>query len=279
MAFGDKTILITGSTDGLGRRVAERLARTGACILVHGRDQDRAEQVLATIRRAGGTARFHAADLSSLSEVRGLAEAIKRDHHSLDILVNNAGIGVGKRRDERQVSQDGHELRFAVNYLSGFLLTRLLLPALTTHPAGKIVNVSSAGQEKIDFADVMLVRGYDGRRAYCQSKLAQVMFTFDLAQELAASGVTANCLHPATYMDTTMVRSDCIQPMNSVDEGANAVLQLINSPEMNGKTGLYFDGTRPSRANGQAYDAAARARLRALSLQLVGLPAPTHETF
>jgi NAD(P)-dependent dehydrogenase (short-subunit alcohol dehydrogenase family) len=279
MATGDKKVLITGSTDGLGRRVAERLAGTGTYILVHGRDQDRADQVLATIRRAGGAARFYAADLSSLSEVHGLAEAIKRDHHSLDILVNNAGIGVGRHRDERQVSQDGHELRFAVNYLSCFLLTQLLLPVLKARPGGKIVNVSSVGQEKIDFADVMLTRGYDGRRAYCQSKLAQIMFTFDLAQEFETAGVTANCLHPATYMDTTMVRLDGIQPMNSVDEGANAVLQLVGSPELNGKTGLYFDGMRPSRANGQAYDATARARLRALSFQLAGLPAPTHETF
>jgi NAD(P)-dependent dehydrogenase (short-subunit alcohol dehydrogenase family) len=279
MAVGDKTVLITGSTDGLGRRVAERLAGPGRCILVHGRDRDRSEQVLAIIRRAGGAACFYAADLSSLSEVRSLAEAIKRDHQSLDILVNNAGIGVGGRRDERQISQDGHELRFAVNYLSCFLLTRLLLPILKARPGGKIINVSSVGQEKIDFANVMLTRGYDGRRAYCQSKLAQVMFTFDLAEELEVSGVTANCLHPATYMDTTMVRSDGIQPMNSVDEGANAVLQLIDSPKLNGKTGLYFDGMRPWRANGQAYDATARARLWALSFQLVGLPAPPNETF
>jgi NAD(P)-dependent dehydrogenase (short-subunit alcohol dehydrogenase family) len=277
MATGEKIVLITGSTDGLGRRVAERLAGSGTCILVHGRDQDRAEQVLATIRHAGGAACFYAADLSSLSEVHRLAEAIKRDHRSLEILVNNAGIGVGRHRDERQVSQDGHELRFTVNYLSCFLLTRLLLPILKARPGGKIINVSSVGQEKIDFADVMLTRGYDGRRAYCQSKLAQVMFTFDLAQELEASGVTANCLHPATYMNTTMVRLDGVQPMNSVDEGANAVLQLINSPELNGKTGLYFDGMRPSRANRQAYDVAARARLRALSLQLVGLPVPAHQ--
>ncbi|GLS22262.1 3-oxoacyl-ACP reductase [Labrys miyagiensis] len=254
--------------------MAERLASRGTHILVHGRDRDRAEQVSAVIRRAGGAASHYVTDLSSLSEVHGLAETIKRDHASLDILINNAGIGVGRHRGERQMSQDGYELRFAVNYLSGFLLTRLLLPIMTRRPGSKIINVSSAGQERIDFGDVMLTHGYDGRRAYCQSKLAQIMFTFDLAQELHASGVTANCLHPATYMDTAMVRSDGIRPMTSVDEGATAVLQLIDNIESSGKSGVYFDGMRPSRANGQAYDVTARARLRALSFQLVSPSAP-----
>jgi NAD(P)-dependent dehydrogenase (short-subunit alcohol dehydrogenase family) len=276
MELKEKTVLITGSTDGVGRRVAERLGRSGATLLVHGRDQARAEILLSEIRRLGGAGTFYPADFSSLVEVRAFAASVQRDHGHLDILINNAGIGVGG--SIRQVSRDGHELRFAVNYLSGFLLTRLLLPLLKTSRAARIVNVASVGQQPIDFADVMLTRGYSGRRAYCQSKLAQIMFTFDLARELDGSGVTANSLHPATYMDTAMVRGDGISPMSTVDEGADAILQLATSAEMEGRTGHYFDGLRPSRANAQAYDAAARERLRMISLELVGLPMPGRNT-
>jgi NAD(P)-dependent dehydrogenase (short-subunit alcohol dehydrogenase family) len=277
MATGRRTIFITGSTDGVGRRVAERLGEAGATVLVHGRSKDRAEDVVGSIQRAGGAAYAYLADLSSLTEVRRLAETVRRDHSRLDVLVNNAGIGTGPHGNRRDVSQDGHELRFAVNHLAGFLLTRLLLPLLTAQRGSRIVNVSSVGQRRIDFADVMLTRGYDGVRAYCQSKLAQIMFTFDLAQELEDSGVTANCLHPATYMDTTMVRLSGARPMSSVDEGADAILQLVDSPDLSGKTGRYYDGMHASRANDQAYDANARARLRALSFQLVGLADPMGE--
>jgi NAD(P)-dependent dehydrogenase (short-subunit alcohol dehydrogenase family) len=269
MADG-KTVLITGSTDGVGRCVAGLLAKSGANVLVHGRDRDRGESLVAEISRQDGQARFYQADLSSLAEVRHLAQAIQRDQARLDVLINNAGIGTGGR-GQRQTSADGHELRFAVNYLSVFLLTRLLLPLLKASAPGRIVNVSSVGQQIIDFDDVMLTRGYSGVRAYCQSKLAEVMLTFDLAEELKNSNVTATCLHPATYMDTTMVRMDGISPMSSVEDGAAPILHLAISPETDGKTGLYFDRFRASRAHPQAYDIAARARLRALSFELTGL--------
>lgn len=272
MAGETKTILITGSTDGVGRRVAERLAKPGNTILVHGRNHDRGESLVGAIHDLGGTARFYTADFSSLDDVRRLAEEVRRDHARLDVLINNAGIGVAGANPGRSESSDGFELRFAVNYLAGFLLTRLLLPILTVNPAARIVNVASVGQQAIDFSDVMLTRGYSGRRAYCQSKLAQILFTFDLAEELNRSGVTVNALHPATYMDTSMVRADGISPSSSVDEGAAAILNLAVSPALEGQTGLYFDGLRPSRAQPQAYDAAARARLRALSFELAGLP-------
>jgi len=273
MTVAGKTALITGSTDGVGRLVAVRLAAAGAAVLVHGRDRPRAEQVLREIREAGGSAHFYPADLSSLAEVRALAEAVERDHPRLDILVSNAGIGTAGQSSKRQTSQDGHELRFAVNYLAGFLLTRLLLPLLTASSPARIVMVASAGQQEIDFADVMLTRGYGGVRAYCQSKLAQIMFAADLAQELAGTGVTATSLHPASYMDTTMVRAAGVAPMSTVAQGADAILNLAASPEMAGRTGIYFDGLRPARPHAQAADVAARARLRALSLDLVGLPA------
>jgi NAD(P)-dependent dehydrogenase (short-subunit alcohol dehydrogenase family) len=135
--------------------------------------------------------------------------------------------------------------------------------------------VASAGQQPIDFTDVMLTRDYSGVRAYCQSKLAQIMFTFDLADELKHTGVTVNALHPATYMDTTMVRRAGITPWSSVEEGAEAILNLATSPALEGRSGLYFNGLREARADGQAYDAKARQRLQDISLELTSLSTAT----
>jgi NAD(P)-dependent dehydrogenase (short-subunit alcohol dehydrogenase family) len=264
-----KTALVTGSTDGVGRVVAERLGKMGARVLVHGRDRARGEGVVADIKAAGGSAEFLAADLAALAEVRRLAQAVRGTTDRLDILINNAGIGSAGAA--RQTSADGHELRFAVNYFAGFLLTYLLLPLVKQSAPARIVNVASAGQQAIDFADVMLTRGYSGSRAYCQSKLAQIMFTIDLAAELEASGVTVNALHPATYMNTTMVRRAGVTPISTVEEGAEAILNLAAGPALAGRSGLYFNGLLEARADRQAYDADARARLRALSLELTGL--------
>jgi len=274
MDLTNKTVLVTGSTDGVGKLVAQQLAQAGAHVLLHGRDREKGRRVLEEIRAATGSDRleFHLADLSSLLEVRGLAEMVAARHTALHLLVNNAGIGFGPRDAmRREVSRDGHELRFAVNYLSGFLLTHLLLPALRRGAPARIVNVSSAGQYPIDFDDVMLTEGYEGTRAYRQSKLAQVMFTIDLAEQLKNAGITVTCLHPATFMNTNMVIESGYAPMSRVEEGADAVLALAASPELEGKTGLYFDGKRAARANAQAYDAAARRRLWDLSLRLTGL--------
>jgi NAD(P)-dependent dehydrogenase (short-subunit alcohol dehydrogenase family) len=156
--------------------------------------------------------------------VRRLADIVRQDCDRLDILINNAGIGSGGSAGKRETSQDGHELRFAVNYLAGFLLTRVLLPLVILGRPARIVNVSSLDQHSIDFDDVMLTRGYSGSRAYAQSKLAQIMFTFDLARELNPETVTVNCLHPATYMATTMVRQSGVTPISTVEEGAEAIL-------------------------------------------------------
>jgi len=266
-----KTALITGSTDGVGRVVAKRLADGGWRVLVHGRDRGRGEALVAQIKAAGGTAEFLQADLSSIAEVRRLADAVQKTTQRLDLLINNAGLGSGVSRTTRRTSADGYELLFAVNYLAGFLLTHRLLPLLKKSAPARIVNVSSLGQQAIDFDDVMLTHGYSGSRAYCQSKLAQILFTIDLARELSGSGVTVNALHPATYMNTTMVREGGITPISTVEQGGEAILHLVRGDDVAGKSGLFFNGMLEAQANPQAYDEIARKRLRKLSLELTGL--------
>ena len=272
MDLNGKTAMITGSTDGVGRVVAQQLAAAGARVLLHGRDKARGAQTVAAIERAGGSATFLAADLASLEEVRRLADAVLAATNRLDILINNAGIGTAGA--SRQTSTDGHELRFAVNYLAGFLLTHRLLPLLRDSAPARIVNVASAGQQAIDFDDVMLTRGYSGARAYCQSKLAQIMFTIDLAEQLAGSGIIVNALHPATYMNTTMVRRAGVTPMSTVEEGADAIYHLAAAPDVEAHSGHYFNGLREARAAAQAYDAEARRQLRNLSTALTGVGGP-----
>jgi NAD(P)-dependent dehydrogenase (short-subunit alcohol dehydrogenase family) len=264
----EATVLVTGATDGLGRRVARELAGMGDVVLLHGRNPERLEATLEELRKETGSEKLgtYLADLSSLGEVRGLAEQVLSEHDRLDVLINNAGVIVR----EREESRDGHELTFAVNYLSHFLLTGLLLPLLRNSAPSRIVNVASAGQSPIGFDDPMLERGYDAMGAYTRSKLAQVMFTFELAGRLSGTGVAVNALHPASLMDTKMVRGTFGYTMSTVEEGAEAVVRLAASPELEGVTGRYFDGTREARANRQAYDLQARRRLWALSEELCG---------
>lgn len=273
----EKIILITGATDGLGRRVAQDLAATGATLLLHGRDQGKGEGVLAEIRKATGNERLHYsnADLSSLAQVRQLAETLCAGQARLDVLINNAGVGAGPRPQQRETSADGFELRLAVNYLAPFLLTCRLLPLLrrAAEEGGeaRIVNVASVAQQSIDFADPQLTKNYDGMRAYSQSKLALVMFSFDLAAQLAGSGVRVNALHPASLMDTKMVREWFGTPRSSVEEGARALERLALADALAGVTGAYFEGQHQARAADQAYDVQARERLRDLSEHWVGI--------
>ena len=257
------TILITGSTDGLGHALAGALAGRGDEVLVHGRDPGKVADAAQDVRAAGA----YVADLSSLEQVLRLAEEVRRDRDTLDVLVNNAGIIVPERRE----NADGFELGFAVNYLAGFLLTAELLEPLRGSAPGRVVNVASIGQEPIDFDDVMLTRRYDGRRAYAQSKLALVMFTLDLAAALQDTRVTVNAVHPATFMNTKMVSEAGFGPQSTVEEGADAILHLATSPDLEGVSGRFFDGMRESRALEAAYDPAGRRKLRQLTLELVGL--------
>ncbi|HEX6994521.1 MAG TPA: SDR family oxidoreductase [Gammaproteobacteria bacterium] len=265
-----KIALVTGSTDGLGRAVARRLGALGATVLVHGRNVERGADAVREVEAAGGTASFYRADFASLDEVRALADTLLDRYERLDLVINNAGIWTDGS-DERRTSADGHELVFAVNYLAGYLLTHRLLPLIVRSAPARIVNVSSLAQQPIDFDDVMLERGFSAGRAYAQSKLAQVMFTIDLARELDGTGVTVNSLHPATLMDTTMVEKAGATPRSSVDEGAEAVMHLATSPALEGRSGLFFNGLREARAHAQAYDEDARAKLRALSDELTGV--------
>jgi NAD(P)-dependent dehydrogenase (short-subunit alcohol dehydrogenase family) len=263
------TVLVTGSTDGLGRALALELAAGGATVLLHGRDPVKGERTLHEIREATGSDRlaFYLADFSSLSEVRGLAERVLAEHDRLDVLVNNAGIGRGD--GSREVSEDGYELRLAVMYLAPFLLAQLLEPLLVQSAPARIVNVASAGQAPIDFDDLMLERGYSGIQAYCQSKLALVMLTLDQAEALRDRGVTANCLHPGTFMPTKMVLEAGIRPVDSLESGVEATMRLVAAPELADVSGKYFDRTREARALDQAYDREARRRLGDIAARLV----------
>lgn len=264
-----KAALVTGSSDGLGKEVARQLGALGASVIVHGRNQERGEEVVRLIQAAGGDAVFYRADLASLAGVEAFAEEILQRHDRLDILVNNAAAVSGA---ERQTSADGYELAFAVNYLAHFLLTYRLLPLLEASAPSRIINVSSMGQTPIDFADVMMERSYNPGDAYRRSKLAQIMFTIDLAAELDAAHVTVNSLHPARSMNTARVIDGGFQPLSTVEEGAEATMQLAVSPELTGRSGLYFNGLVEATANAQAYDVAARAQLRNLSIELTHLP-------
>ena len=269
----EQVILVTGATDGLGRAVATKLAERGATVLLHGRDETRLADSLERIRAEtqNEKLRTYRADFSSLDEVGGMAERIVGDQDRIDVLVNNAGIGTALPGEgERMESRDGHELRFAVNYLAHFLLTRRLVSLIVSSAPARIVNVSSAGQAPIDFDDVMLERAYDGVQAYCQSKLAQIMLTFDLAEELRDESVTVNCLHPATYMPTKIVLHARGNAISSLEEGVEATLRLAADAELDGVTGRYFNGQNEARAHPQAYDPDARRRLRELSERLAG---------
>jgi NAD(P)-dependent dehydrogenase (short-subunit alcohol dehydrogenase family) len=273
--MSEKTILITGSTDGLGRGVAERLAAGGARVLLHGRDPDRLAATAREIAETTGNDRLSTfrADFSSLDEVRSLAEEVERSTDALDVLVNNAGIGSGRpEKTTRQESRDGHELRFAVNYLAPFLLTQLMLGLLRRSAPARVVHVASLGQAPIDFDDVMLERDYSGSRAYSQSKLAQITSGFELAGRVAPDDVTVNSLHPATYMPTKIVLEQAGRSIDSLEVGVEATARLAASPDVEGVTGRFFDRRSEARAADQAYDPAARRRLWDLSLALTGAP-------
>jgi NAD(P)-dependent dehydrogenase (short-subunit alcohol dehydrogenase family) len=262
-----RTILITGSTDGLGRELARRAHREGWQVLAHGRSEERLGELAGELEGI----RTLRADLASLAEVAGLAGAVEEAAARLDVLVNNAGIGFTDPGDgARMESADGHELRFAVNYLAGFVLTLRLLPLLRRSAPARIVNVASLGQSPTDFDDPQLERGYSGTRAYGQSKLAQISFGFELAQRLGSEPITVTSLHPATFMPTKIVLEEVGHSIDTLEEGVESTVRLATAPELEGVTRSFFDRQAEATPHAQAYDPDARRRLWNLSAELAG---------
>jgi NAD(P)-dependent dehydrogenase (short-subunit alcohol dehydrogenase family) len=265
----DQIILVTGSTDGIGKLTASKLAQKEAYVLVHGRNPEKVNKAVKEIKDKSGSDKIEGltADFSSLKEVRKFAEELKKDYKHIDVLINNAGVGFA----DEHYSKDGYELRFAVNYLAPFLLTNLLLPLLKKSTPSRIVNVSSAGQSPLNFNDIMLEKNFNSTQAYCQSKLALIMFTIDLAEKLKDENITVNSLHPGTYLNTNMVRRSNISPWGEPESGADAEVYLATSPGLNNVTGKYFNVKSEARAESQAYDKQARKRLWDLSIELTNL--------
>jgi NAD(P)-dependent dehydrogenase (short-subunit alcohol dehydrogenase family) len=259
---------VTGATDGLGRALAHRFAADGHTLILHGRDAGKLADTAAEL--TGVQVHTVRADLADLAQVRDLAEDVRGLTDRLDVFVSNAGIGSGLPAGrDRLTSADGYELRFAVNYLAGFLLTLELLPLMRESAPARIVNVASLGQHPLDFDDLMIERGYSGTRAYSQSKLAQIMSGFELAARVPAAEVTVNSLHPGTYMPTKIVVAEIGHTVDTLETGVNATYRLATGADVDGVTGRFFDRTREARADGQAYDAAARRELWRRSLELV----------
>ncbi|MFI1158797.1 SDR family NAD(P)-dependent oxidoreductase [Streptomyces sioyaensis] len=266
------TTLITGATQGLGRGIALDLAARGGTLLLHGRDRTRLDAVAEEVRAAAPdtTVRTYLADLADLDQVHAMAARIRAAEPRLDALVNNAVAGGGAEPLRRELSRQGHELRFAVNHLAPYALIRDLLPLLIASAPARVVNVASIGQEAIDFDNVMLEHDYEGLRAYCRSKLAMITATFELAAELDGTGVTVNTLHPAHLMDTEGVRAYGLTPSVGIEEGVRPTVRLLLDPDLESTTGRYFDRFTDTRAHDQAYDPRARERLMHLTHALIG---------
>ena len=275
-----KTVLITGATSGIGRATALGLARMGAHLAITGRDRGRTEDAAREIRAAGGgQADMLVAELSSQSEVRRLAEEVLQSLSRIDVLINN----VGGYWDTRHVTVDGLERTFALNHLAPFLLTNLLLDKLKQSAPARVVTVSSNAHAagRIDFGDLQGERSYSGARAYSQSKLANILFSYELARRLPATSVTANALHPG-LVNTSFGAEDpagvqkllvpLLRPfMKSPARGAATSIHLASAADLERVTGRYFANSKPTRSSKPSYDEAAAARLWQVSGDLVDL--------
>jgi len=274
-----KVAVITGATSGIGRSTAEGLARMGTSLVLIGRNKERLASIGEEIVDGTGDAPvLMRADLSSLTEVRRLAAEIRDRVPRLDVLINNAGTIVGDRR----LTADGFEYTFALDHLSPFLLTNLLLSLLIASSPSRVVTVSSSAHRfgRIHFDDLMLEKGYTAFKAYSQAKLANVLFTYELARRLRGTGVTANCLDPGPvrtrfgnetsgllHIGLVAVRPFELSP----NRGARTSIYLASSPEVEGVTGRYFVRRRPHRSFPVTYDEGAAKRLWDVSTKLTGL--------
>jgi NAD(P)-dependent dehydrogenase (short-subunit alcohol dehydrogenase family) len=250
--FSDKTILITGATDGLGKSVATHLAERGAHLLLHGRNRKKGQALLNELKSKTANEQlfYYHANFSALDEVQAMSNKVLNENKRIDILINNAGL----YSKTREISQSGHELTMTINYFAQVLLTESLLPIITAN-SGKIINVASASQEQIDFSDFMMKMHYEGYTAYSKSKTALIMYTIDLAERLKTNGVTVNALHPASLMNTNIIAAG--YSLSTVEDGTSSVEALIRVED----TGGYYNGKRLSKAIGQVYDEESKRRL------------------
>jgi retinol dehydrogenase-14 len=275
-----RTVLVTGGSGGIGRATALGLAIMGAQLAISGRDRERTESAAREIRAAGGgEVDVVVADLSSQSEVRRLADEVLQSLSRIDVVVNN----VGGYWHTRHITADGLERTFALNHLAPFLLTNLLLERLKQSAPARVVTVSSSAHRsgRIDFDDLQGERSYSGARAYSQSKLANLLFTYELASRLQGTSVTANALHPGVVRtafgaeDASTVQrlfTPFVRPfLKSPAEGAATSIHLASAPDLEQVTGRYFANSKPKTSSKRSYDKAAAARLWQLSADLVGL--------
>lgn len=281
------TVLITGATSGIGKATALGLAGMGACVAITGRDRERTEGAAREIRAVGGgDVDVFVADLSSQAEVRSLADEVLQRLPRLDVLINN----VGGYWDNRHVTADGLERTFALNHLAPFLLTNLLLDRLKQSAPARVVTVSSNAQRigRIDFDDLQGENAYSGSRAYDQSKLANLLFSYELARRLQGAGVTANALHPGV-VSTSFGAEDpgwiqrlfvpFFRPlMKTPAQGAATSIHLASSPELKDVTGLYFANSKAKKSSERSYDLSAATRLWKVSDELVSPSRPRGST-
>ncbi len=259
----ERIVLVTGATDGIGLQTASELARTGARVVVHGRSAAKVDKARRKIEEAGGRAEGVTFELASLASVRQGAEELARRFPRLDVLVNNAGVFM----NERVRTEDGLETTFQVNHLAPFLLTTLLLKGPLSGPGARIVNVSSIAHNRgrMNFEDLQLERGFSGYGAYAQSKLANVLFTLELAQRLPAGRASVNCLHPGVVSTKLLVDGFGMQGNDTLEEAAATSLFLASAPEVEGVTGRYFVRKRETAPSPSTLDEEARRKLWELS--------------
>ena len=272
MKMDGKVVLVTGSTDGIGKQTAHILASKGARVLLHGRNPSKGEMVQEEIRRTTETLglQFFQAELSSAQEIQELADQIKESHDRLDVLINNAGTF---ERD-RKVTEDGLETTFAVNYLAQFRLVHELLDLLKRSASGRIVNVASAthwNARTVDWSHLQGEEHYDGYKAYAQSKLAVVLFTYALARRLEGTGMTANCLHPGVIKTKLLRAGFGDHPGDTPEKGARTSVYLALSPEVEGISGRYFEECKPVQSSPISRNLELQEKLWRISEELTGL--------
>ena len=265
-----KTILVTGSTDGIGKQTALNFARAGHTVWIHGRNEKRCQQTVEELKKdsKNDKIQYVLADLSSFEQIRSMADVIKKATDHLDVLVNNAGVYM----QEKMLSADGFEMTFAVNHLAYVLLTHELLGHVRKSESGRIVNVSSVAHNRgiMNFNNLNAEQFFDGYQAYALSKLANVMFTYDLSDRLFGVKVTANCLHPGV-ITTKLLKQGFGISGDDLEKGAATSTYLAVSPDVEKVTGKYFVDKKITSSAPSTYDVDLRKKLWAESERLLGI--------